>query len=346
MPTPEGRGLTQNFSPRLTNMALGYLPKQTMFIGRQVFPAIGVGASTGEYNILPRGEWLRPQGKKLANYEPAPYGGFKFDKGSYTVDEYGLAVPWTQRDLNSAAVGGIGATRFVNMKTEFVTFQAHLSLEIDIAAIVRNAANWATVRQGIAVVVDPATQFLKWSDPASDPVAYIKALKLTMQLTTGFRPNKMLMSQAVLDALTEHPDLIDRVKYTGSNGSPAKVNKQAIAELFEIGEILVPEGVQNTAQEGAAEAISWIWGNDVFIWYAPDAPSTELPSAGYRFNWTGAADSDGVGPAPFGGRINSEGLFIRRYRDDRLAADVAESRWYASPKVTASGLGILLKDAV
>jgi hypothetical protein len=346
MPTPEGRGLTQNFSPRLTNMAIGYLPNQSMFIGRRVFPGLGVGASTGEYNILPRGEWLRPQAKKLANYEAPPVGGFKFDKGLYSVDEYGISKPWTQRDLNAAAVGGIGATRFANMNTEFVTFQAHLALEIDIAAVVRTAANWTVSKTGVTTITDAAVQFLKWSDPASDPIAYIKALKMTMQLSTGFRPNKMLMSQSVLDALSEHPDLIDRVKYTGSNSSPGKVNRQSIAELFEIDEILVPEGVQNTAQEGAADNISWIWGNDVFLFYAPAAPSIELPSAGYRFNWTGAADSDGVGPAPFGGRVNSEGLYIARYNTSRPAAEWVESRWYTVPKVTAPGLGILLVGAV
>jgi hypothetical protein len=344
MPQPEGRALTQNFTPRLTNMAISFLPKQTMFIGRQVFPAIGVGAQFGEYNVLPRDEWLRPQAKKLANGESPPLGGFAFQKATYSVDEYGVSANWTNRDLNNAQVGGI--VGLANLKTEFVTFQAHLSLEIDIATLVLNTV-WGQKLNGVAAGEDNVTTFRKWSDPASDPIALIKQLKLTMRLLTGFKPNRMLMGEAVLNALTEHPDLIDRVKFTGSNGAPAKINKQSISALFEMDtEILVPEGVQNTAAQGAAANVQDIWGKNVFLWYAPDAPSIEVPSAGYRFGWTGAADSGGVAPQPFGGKLNSEGLYIARYVTQRPAAEWVESRWYTVPKVTAVNLGILLTNAV
>lgn len=345
MPQPEGRGLTQNFSPRLTNLALSYLPQQDMLIGRKVFPAVGVGAASGEYNILPRGEFLRLQAKELANHEAPPIGGFKFSKDTYSVKEWGLSANWTQRDLNAAEVGGISAAKLVEMKTQFVTFQAHLHLEKQVADLVRTAANWTVSLTGVAASPG-ASEFLQWNDASSDPIALVKQQKLAMQLATGFRPNRMLMGQAVVDALCEHPDLIDRVKYTGSNGSPAKINKAALAELFEVDEILVPGAVLNSAQEGASDSVDWLWGKDVFLWFAPAAASMELPSAGYRFNWTGAVDSGGVGPAPHGARLNSEGLYIARYRENRPAAEFVESRWYGVPKVTGADLGILLKSAV
>jgi hypothetical protein len=345
MPQPEGNGLRQDFSPRLTNMALGYIPSLTQFVGRQVAPSVPVGAQDGSYNIFPRGEWLRVQGKKLANAEPAPLGGFKFSKGTYSVDEYGLAANWTARDLNNAAVGGISPAKLKQMKTEFVTFQAHLSLEIDIAAVVRTGANWTTTHAGVASG-PTGTQFLRWDDAASNPISDVKDWKEEMRAATGFKPNKMMLPIPVKDALAEHPDIIDRIKYTGSNGSPAKVNLQTLAELFELDQIIVPEGVKNTANENATDAISDIWGKDVFLFFTPPAPSNEVPSALYRFSWTGAADSMGQSPQPFGGRLNSEGLFIRNYITEREAAEWVESRWYTVPKATGAGLGILATTAV
>jgi hypothetical protein len=349
MPLPEGRGLDQNINPRLTNFAIGYLPSLTQFIARRIFPNIGVGAATGEYNILPRGEWLRPQAKKLSNYEAPPVGGYKFQKASYTTDEFGISKPWTQRDLNKAEVGGIGATRLVNMNTEFVTFQAALAVEIDTAALVNTDANWTVNKTGVAAAPG-ANQFLQWNDPASTPVKDVKAWKYEMFIRTGFRPNRMSLPQLVVDALGEHPDLIDRVKYTGTTDRPGKVNLSSLAELFEVDEIIVPESVSNTANEGAADVIAEIWGaKQGFLFYADasKSPTDERPSAGYFFSWNGAGPfANGVGPAPTAGKVNNEGLYIARYRTDRPSAEWVESRWYTVPKVTAADLGMRLKSII
>lgn len=343
MPRPEGQALRQQFTPRLTTMAIGYLGGFAELIGKDMFPGLAVGAESGEYNIFPRGEWLRRQGKKLANGEPAPLGGFKFDKGLYSVGEYGVAANWTQRDLNNADVGGIGSVNLKNMKTRFVTQQAALEVEVAIAEMVRTDANWGFVKTGVASSVG-ANQFLQFNDPASDPIALFKAWKLEMQLATGFRPNRFQITRPILDALTEHPDLIDRVKYTGGKDNPAKITIEALKSLLEIEHIYVPESVQNVAQEGAADDIQWIWGKDAFLYYAPDQASKEVPSAAYRMNWVAA---DGyVGPQPEGRGVNAEGLFIANYTTKRPWAEWVESRWYTEPKVTGANLGMRLKDVV
>lgn len=345
MPYPEGAGLTGGFSPRLTNMAMGYLPQMSMFVGSRIFPSVAVGAESGSYNILPREEFLRPQGKRLANGEAPPVGGFKFATDVYSVYEYGLSAQITQRDLNNAAVGGLGAGRLRNMKTQFVTFQAALAMELDISAIVTTAGNWATSYGGVTATPN-GTQFIQWDQAASDPVGNVNKWREQMRLATGFEPNKMMFTRPVLNALKTNPEIIDRIKYMGTSSNPAKVTTQTLAELFELDEIIVPTAVSNTAQEGATATIADIWGKNIFLWYTPGAPSMELPSAGYRFSWTGDVHSEGVGPQPFGGSANAEGLFIRNYITDRPAVEWVESRWYTVPKVTGSSLGILCTAAV
>jgi hypothetical protein len=343
MPRPEGAGLTQNFSPRLGRLAISYLPSNKGFIGSRVFPNVPVGAAAGEYNILPRGAWLRRQGKKLANNEAPPLGGFDFTKSTYSVDEYGVAANWTQRDLNNADVGMIGAGRLRTLKTRFVTFQAQLALEYDIQTLVRTDANWTYVKTGVAA--SPTTnEFLQWNDASSDPVSDIDTWKLAVFYATGFMPNRMILPMEAINALKLHPDIIDRIKYTGTGASPARVNLTTLKELFELDEILVPMAVHNTANEGATDVIVSLWGKDAFLFYAPMSPSMEEPSAGYRFSWAAA---DGyVGPQPFGRGLNAEGLYIANYTTDRPAAEWVESRWYTTPKVTGASLAVRIKTVV
>lgn len=346
MPMPEGRRLTQGISPILTNMAMSYLPGLNGFIARRVFPRVTVNVPFGLYNVLPRGDFLRPVVKKLANNEAAPIGGFKFTQDVFNTEEYGIAANWTDRDLNAAAAGGMGGAGLIRAKVLYVTMQSLLGLEMDTAALVRNAANWAGSVQGVSATPG-AGQMLKWTDPASDPIGWFKDQRLASQLGSGFAFNKAIIPLTVIRHLSEHPDFIDRVKYGGNNGRPAQVDMSAIADLLGIGEIIVPGqdggGVVNLAEEGDTDNIGWIWGNDVWLGYTPDTPSMEMPSAGYHFAWNGA---QGEGPQPFQGPSNDDGLFIRRYTENRPAAYFVESRYYTVPKVTAAGLGFLFKDAV
>ena len=342
MPMPEGRRLTQNVSPVLTNMAMSYLPGLTQFVARRVFPRVTVNAPTGVYNVLPRGDFLRPVVKKLANNEAAPIGGFNFDQDVYDTAEYGIAANWTDRDLVKANVGGIGAAGLIRAKVLYVTIQSLLGLEIDTANIIRTAANWAGSVTGVAAAPG-AGQTLQWSNPASDPIGWVKDIVLAQSLATGFPINKAIIPPAVIRQLTEHPDFIDRVKYGGNNGRPAQVSMEAIQDLLGIPEIIVPGGVVNLAEEGLADQIDWIWGKDMWFGHTPDSPSMEMPSAGYHFAWNG---QDGTVPAPFQGQANENGLFIRRYTTDRPAAYFVESRYYTVPKATAPALGYLFKDAV
>lgn len=344
MPYPEGSGLLQGFNPRLSTMALNYLPQMTEFVGSRVFPAIPVGVQTGTYNILPRDEYLRAQGKKLANGEPAPIGGFKFSTGTYTVNEYGLATQLTNRDLNNAAGGSLPNLR--NLKTRFVTYQAALAMEKDVANIVQTGGNWTHTESGVTATPTLGTTFIQWDQAASDPVGDVNRWREIMRLATGFMPNKMMFPRQVLNALKVNAEIIDRIKYMGSAANPAQVTVNTLAQLFELDEIIVPTAVSNTAQEGATASISDIWGKNIFLWYTPGAPSIELPSAGYRFSWVGDAWTDGVGPQPFGMGLNGDGILIRNYMDQRTASEFVESRWYTVPAATAAGLGILCTAAV
>ncbi len=344
MSQPEFRGLIHSYSPLLTTLAISYIPKQTDYIAKDLFPGVPVANSFGIYKKIPRGAFLRPVAKKLANKEAAPLGGFEYQEANFNVETYGLATDWTDRDLNAADVGGIGSAQLIRHKTLYVTQQALLRREIDTAALVRLTGSWTVNYTGVASAPS-SVQFIKWSDyTGSDPVADVLRWKEDFKLRTGFYPNVLMLAPKVWRSLSQHPDLMDRVKYGGNNDRPATVTLQAVAGLFEIEKIIIPGGVVNSAEEGQADVIGYIWGDDCWIGYVSDAPSTETPSAGYHFLWTGAGVASS--PVPFQGQVNNEGMHIRRYIDQRTAAYYVESRLFSTANITAADLGSTIKSVI
>lgn len=360
MPQPEGVQLTNSISPMLTNIALGFLPKLAAptdqggmgFIAKQVFPNVPVAAPAGQYYIWKRGDFLRRQMKKLANYEAAPIIGFATGKGSYSVDKFGIATLYTAQDLANARVGGATSASFINAKNLLVTTTSLLELEMQTADVIQTAANWTFQITGVSSGPG-ANQILQWDQSASDPVADVDALRERMRLGSGYAPNTMILPIQVFNALRKNVNLIDRIKYGGTMDRPTEVTLQQMKALFRLN-ILIPEGVYNTAKEGAADAFDYIYGKKVWIGFVAPMPSSETPSAGYHFSWNGdvsaglpaGLDPSGDGPQAFGSVRSSEGLFIRTYTENRPQGRFIESELFTTPNVVAADLGCLISAVI
>ncbi|HET7558878.1 MAG TPA: major capsid protein [Limnochordia bacterium] len=116
----------------------------------------------------------------------------------------------------------------------------------------------------------------QWSDYAnSDPFDDVKTAILSVAQNSLRRPNKIVMGIQVMETIKNHPDLIDRVKYTGSQS----ITAQALARLWEVDQVLVGEAVENTAKEGAADSLGFIWGKGVWIGYVEQRPSLRAVTA-------------------------------------------------------------------
>ena len=68
--------------------------------------------------------------------------------------------------------------------------------------------------------------------------------------------------------------------------------------------------------------------------YAPSGPSLMTPSAGYTFTWNGYV----------GG--NNQGIKVKRFRMEHIAADRVEAEATYDMKVVASDLGYFLSSVV
>lgn len=353
MPQPEGAALHHNYNPILTTLAQGMLRGLlTQYIARQVFPNVPVASPTGTFTKWNRGDFMRRTAKKLANMEPVPLGGFGTGQGNFNVERYGLGTNWTAMDLANARRGGVSEGDFIDKKNLYVVSGCLLELEVQTAALIQTAANWANAWTGVGSA-PAANQFLQWDVAAADPVQDIDKAKRVFRDTVGFEPNTLILPEDIWDALKVSPNMIDRIKYGGTMDRPTQVTMQQVQALFEIPKILTPKGRMNTAAEGAADVLVPIWNNTMWLGYTTDTPSRDAPSAGYHFSWTGdttlglpSGVDAGQGPQNWDAVENEEGIFIRRFRENRPNAEFLEGELFTTPNIVADSLGMTFSSVL
>ena len=133
--------------------------------------------------------------------------------------------------------------------TTYISDLLALDREVRVANLVTTLANYPAAQR---VTLAGTSQ---WSDRTnSDPISAILAAMDLMVM----RPNKIVMGRAVYTQLIQHPKLVQATKNTAQTSGV--INRQALADLFEVNEIVVGEGWVNTARKGQAVAYSRAWG--------------------------------------------------------------------------------------
>jgi hypothetical protein len=133
-----------------------------------------------------------------------------------------------------------------------------------------------------ALVTYPAANRLtlagsdQWNEPLSDPITDIKnALDSLI-----YRPNAMAIGRKSYSVLSSHPKIIKGTNH--NSGDSGIATRQAIADLFELDEILVGDAFVNVASPGQAANIVRAWGNDCALFYR-DKMATEKDRVTFGF---------------------------------------------------------------
>lgn len=314
----------------LTNMSVAYMQEKTNFIANRVFPTIPVQNQTGLFWKYNRADWNRTEVALRAPSTETRGVGYGVTTDTYYVQTYGL-----HRDIDDQVRANADSN--FSLDSEAVDFLAQHFLqkwELDwFAAFMANSV-WATERTGVAGT--PSTnEFKQFNDAASDPIETFRKYMTEFQLISGgFRPNVCVTSRLVIDVLLDHPDIIDRIKYGQTPGSPAAANINILASLLGIERLEVSDAIKNTADEKATEALAWHAGKSILLAYVPPRPSIRTPSAAYNFVWTGYTG------------VSTLGTRILRYRMDNIRSDRIEMESSWAYKVIGSDLGLLMKTVI
>jgi Phage major capsid protein E len=282
-----------------------------------------------KYWIFDRGDQNRRRMKKRAPATESAGTTLRLSDDTYFADKWALHI-------DVADETRVNADPSINLDayiTESLTMAGLIEKEAQFAEEFMVEGVWDHDIEGVAS--NPGSgEALQWDDAGSTPIEDIRAQATLIQGTTGYRPNKLVLGQAAKDALVVHPDIVDRIKYTSSNDRPAVVNDSALAQLFDVEQVMTMAAVMNTGPEAGAEVVEFIGGNNALLLYAPDTIIPMVPSAGMVFNWTAY-----LGNSP-------QGIRGKRFRMEKLEADRLETEMFFDLKVTGVDLACLFEDIV
>jgi hypothetical protein len=285
-----------------------------------------VSKQSDRYFVFDRGDFNRDEAEVRAPGTESAGGGYELDNTpTYFANVYAFHhdVPDQVRSNADPAVDVERAA------AELVMHKMLIKREKVWTTNFFTGGKWTNDYDGVASSAG-TNEVIQWSDTVSgDPIGDIRTAKTTILESTGFMPNKLVLTQPVMDALVDHPDIVDRVKYaTSTTANPAMVNEQTLAALFGLDEIVVSRAIENTAAQGATASHSFIGGKKALLCYAAPTPSLMTPTAGYQFSWSG-----------FMGQTNAFGVATKRFYLDALESTRVEGQAAFDMKLVSPDCG-------
>lgn len=262
----------------LTNMSVAYMQDEAGYIADKVFPQVPVTQQSNRYFIYEKADWFRDEAQERAPATESAGGDYTIDNTpTYFCTKFAYHKDVTEEDR-------VNTDQPINADqdaVEFVSSKLLLLREIRWAAKYFITGIWGKEYAG-AVAADP-THVLYWNNPLSTPIEDIRKARTDMAELTGKKPNTLTLGARVYDALCDHPDIMDRIKYTQRGIITADI----LAAMFDLERILVADTIKNTAGKGLTAAMSFIFGKHALLTFSPARPALKTPSAGYTFAWTG-----------------------------------------------------------
>lgn len=314
----------------LSNISIAEIQSMEGFVADKVFPNIPVSVQSDRYYTYDRGYLNRDEMQVRAPSTESAGGDYSVDNTpTYFAPVYAFHHDVDdQRRANEDSVldADREATLICNLK-------AMIKRERLWAAKYFTTSLWTTDLTGVASAPSSG-EFLQFNDAASLPIETIRAARTAQHKLTGIKANTLVMGQEVYDALIDHPDIVDRVKYGQTPGSPATIDTSDLAAVLKIPRIFVMEAVYNSAVEGATYSGAFIGGKSMLLCHAAPAPGKMIPTAGYTFSWNGY-----LGASQMGSRI-------KKFRLERNAADRIEIEMAFDQKLVAADMGTFFATAV
>lgn len=286
------------------------------FIGLQVLPTFSAQRQTANFSkvkvaaLLAERDTTRASGGGYSRQE------YEFEQDSYACVEHGAEEILDDRER-----------AIYSYTIDFERINAMRAVDAVIRNQERRIAN--AVFNATTFTAHPVTT--EWSSPSgSTPVDDVMAAINAFKLQSGMMPNALIFNDQVMRNLQRCDQIIDQVKYSGID-DPKKITRQMLAALFNVDQIIVPNTMRNTANQGQAAAFGNIWSSE-YVMLARVATSQDLrePCLGRTFHFTG----DG----------SSEGGTIEQYRDEKVRSDIMRCRVDVHEKIIYTAMGYLMSN--
>ena len=311
----------------LTNVSVAYMQDASAFIADKVFPIVKVKRQSDVFYVYNKGDFMRDEAAlRGAGTESA--GG---DYGVEAADPYYCRKHAFHKDVTAEERANYDEPLDADRDaTDFVTQKMLIRREMEWASKFFKEGIWGTEISGADAAADGAVVY--WDEATSNPIKDITDAGVDMASKTGYKPNTLVLSPFAFNALKNHEDVLDRVKYT----QKGIVTADLLATLFEVDNVYVAWSVVNTAAKGKADNVNFIMGKHALLCYSNPTPALKKPSAGYIFAWTGLE-----GSGAYGNRIVRLPMDMLGLGTERIEGEAA-----FDCKQIAADLGVFFKNIV
>lgn len=331
MPNPTQSDLHVNVP--LTNVSVAYMQDSSAFIADKVFPRVPVQKQSDIFWKYSKSDWRRTDVQKRAPGTESAGVGFRINTDTYFAQVYAV-----HKDIDDQVRAN--ADSYWNLdrdSTKFITNQMLIRRDLDWNAKYFTTGVWGTDWTGVASAPS-GNQFLQWNDASSDPIVQFTNLQTQFVLSTGRKANTLVIGADAITSLKNHPDIIDRIKYT----QRGVVTTDLLASLFDVEKVMVSyasstsvaESNDAAVQDAAATYAFMSNSKSALLCYTPSSPSLMTPAAGYTFTWNGYLAG------------NSYGIRMKNFRMEHIAADRIEAEMTYDMKVISADMGVFLTSAV
>ena len=139
-----------------------------------------------------------------------------------------------------------------------------------------------------------------------------------------------MCSASVWNAIKNNTNVTARITGAQQLGD-SLVTPAQFASLIEVDEVIVAGAVRNTAAEGQAATMAFVWANNALLQYKAPNPGRKTLAVGYTFTW---AKAFGIG----------QPQFVNRYFSNERIADVVEVHKYYDSRIVAAAAGVLFTN--
>lgn len=298
----------------LSNVSIKY--KNDSYIAQEMLPQVPVKKDSDLYRIFDRN--FRLPETIRSSKGVAREASFDVTTGQYILVQHSLKDYVSDRDAENYDISDLRADT-----TEFLTDKILLRLENDVANLFVNQTSTGNTNASWSLKHSlSAAQQWSLDSVTSNPIPQMDTAATVILENSGKVANYAMVPHRCLIAAKNHSSVIDRIKYTSADITPAM-----IAGLFDVPQLLVGKAVIETTEEGATTtSISAIWGDNVFVGYKPAKASPLAPSAGYIF-------------------MNNIPM-TKRWRVEERQSEAIEVNLHFQAKVVASLCGYLLQDVL
>jgi hypothetical protein len=264
---------SSGFNAVLSALASEFWNEGSRWVGTRLAPIFRTGEQNAKYPIFSKENFLnRPSNIVRAPGTPYTQSGLQLSEGSYNCEDKGHEVP-VDESVRKKYRNQFDADMAAIRRAMLVVHYAH---ELEVKALVNSGS------------VPSATPATKWDAGGSDPIGDVSAQRKAFRDGSGLEPNTWVLNQDVAEVLYEHPDLVDKFKYSQA----AVLGADDIARVFRIPNVIIAGEYENTAAEGLPMSIGQIWGDDCYFAHTQNVQDLEAANAARTFVWTEDSGSE------------------------------------------------------